>query len=125
MKNRRILNFDRFMKEKERETIDIVIMGKTYTINGEIPAIVPVMMARAQESNDPQASVRMVFAAADALLGTDTVTELCAAGISAADLTELVQQIFAMINGADDDDDEQEVDDEDGKSVRRAETKNA
>lgn len=112
----KVLNFDQFMSEKNKETIDVQVYGKTYKVPMEIPAIVPVMMARAESALDPQQSTKMVMRAADAMLGSEAVDELCCKGMSASDLSSLVQQLFKKINGADEDEDEaEEVSDEDSR----------
>ena len=119
------LNFDKFISEKEREKIEVTIFGKKYMIDSFIPAIVPVMMARAEAAEDPQASVKMVMFAADALLGEKTVNELCRDGMSSDQLSALVLQLFNLINGTTANDDEgEEVTDEDSrKAVKGKNTK--
>lgn len=107
------LNFDLFMQEKNAEVLDVIIYGKTYHVPMAIPAIVPIMMARAEELSDND-STRMIMRAADAMLGRDNVDEICAKGMTAKDLAGLIQRLFTMINGSGDDD-EQELDDESGK----------
>ena len=77
----KILNFDKFISEKKQETITVTIMGEEYSVPMEIPAIVPVMMARA-ESMDGQQQTRMVMLAADAMLGAENVDKLCNKGFS-------------------------------------------
>lgn len=113
----KVLNFDNFMSEKKRETIAVTVMGKQYTVPMEIPAIVPVMMARAESANDPAANTRMVMRAADAMFGEKNVNQMCMDGLSAANLATLVQQLFKQINeGSSDDDDEvEELTDEDSR----------
>lgn len=46
----RTLNFDNFITEKKAEPVFITVFGKEYKVKPEIPAIVPVMMARANEA---------------------------------------------------------------------------
>jgi len=112
----KVLKFDQFMKEKNREQIQVEVFGCTYYVPSQIPAIVPVMMARAENADDQQLATKMVMRAADALFGPKAVDEMCAHGIAASELAELVQQLFKMINGTDDDDDEsQELTDEDSR----------
>ena len=112
----KILNFDKFISEKKQETITVTIMGEEYSVPMEIPAIVPVMMARA-ESMDGQQQTRMVMLAADAMLGAENVDKLCNKGFSAANLAALVQQLFKEINegSSDEDEDSEEVTDEDSR----------
>ena len=121
----KVLNFDQFMTEKKKETIKVAIYGKQYEVPCEIPAIVPVMMARAEESAlDAQASTRMVMIAADALLGRAAVDEICGKGMTAKDLGSLVQQLFKLINGTanEGDDDTEEYTDEDSRSEKKGDS---
>jgi hypothetical protein len=113
----KILNFDNFMAEKKKETISVTVIGKEYVVPMEIPAIVPVMMARAENANDPTANTRMVMRAADAMFGEANVNQMCADGLSAANLAMLVQQLFKEINegAADDDDEVEELTDDDSR----------
>lgn len=112
----KILNFDLFMSEKKKESITVTVYGKDYEVPMEIPAIVPVMMARAEAAMDATQSVKMVMGAADVLLGENVVDELCRKGMSSNDLAELVQRLFNMIRGVDGEDDEvEEIDDESSK----------
>lgn len=112
----KILNFDLFISEKKKETITVTVYGKNYEVPMEIPAIVPVMMARAEAAMDATQSVKMVMGAADVLLGENVVDELCRKGMSSNDLAELVQHLFNMIRGVDGEDDEvEEIDDESSK----------
>ena len=112
----KVLDFDKFMSEKKHETIDVTVFGKTYEVPAVVPAIVPVMMARAELSSDPQQSTTMIMRAADVMFGSDAVDEMCCSGMSAANLATLVQQLFAKINGTDAEDDEaEELTDEDSR----------
>lgn len=117
--DKRLLNFDLFMQEKKHETMTVTIFGKDYTVPLECPAIVPVMMARAEVENDPKESTRMTMLAADALMGKENIDELCAKGMTASDLADLLQRIFAEIGKASNtnNDDEQELSDEDSRVV--------
>lgn len=112
----KVLNFDLFMQEHEKKMIDVTVFGETYTIPMEIPAIVPVMMARAEESLDPAAATRMIMRAADTMFGAENVNRMCASGMSAKNLTTLIEKLFAEINGSGDEDEEvQELSDEDSR----------
>ena len=108
------LNFDRFLAEKNNETIEVTIYGSTYKVPARIPAIVPVMMARSEDTPDAAVSMKLIFKAADALLGADVVTEICSKGLAVDDLAQLVKNLFDLINGAADDT-EQELTDEDSR----------
>lgn len=112
----KVLNFDKFIQEKNKETIDVTVFGKVYTVKAEVPAIVPVMMARAESESDQQAATKAIIRAADSMFGTKAIDEMCANGISSTALSELVQKLFLMINGADATDDEsEELDDSDSR----------
>jgi len=114
----KVLKFDQFMKEKNREKIQVEVLGCTYYVTSQIPALVPVMMARAENADDQQLATKMVMRAADAMFGAEAVDEMCNNGIAASELAELVQQLFKMINGTeDDDDDSQELTDEDSRKT--------
>lgn len=113
----KVLNFDKFISEKKKETLKVTVFGKEYDVPMEIPAIVPVMMARAESSLDTQQSATMIMRAADTMFGAENVTEMCCKGLSSTDLASLVQMIFKEVNeGATDDDDEvEEISDEDSR----------
>ena len=109
------LNFDLFMQESEKHTLDVTIFGDVYTVPMEIPAIVPIMMARAEESMNPSDSTKMIMRAADAMFGVEAVNTMCRKGMTAKNLAKLVEQLFAEINGSGEDDEAQEVSDEDSR----------
>lgn len=110
------LNFDLFMQENEKRTIDVTVFGDVYPVSMEIPAIVPIMMARAEESMNPKDSTNMIMRAADAMFGSEAVNKMCRKGMTAANLVKLVERLFAEINGTiTDDDDTQELTDEDSR----------
>lgn len=109
------LNFDLFMQETEQRTLDVTIFGDVYTVPMEIPAIVPIMMARAEESMNPAESTRMIMRAADAMFGTEAVNKMCRKGMTAKNMAKLVEQLFAEINGGDEDEEAQELSDEDSR----------
>ena len=110
----KVLDFDLFMQEHEKRTMDVHVCGETYTIPMEIPAIVPVMMARAEEQLNANEMFKAVMIAADSLFGKSNVDRMCANGMSANDLAALMEKVFAEINGTAKDEDAQEVTDEDG-----------
>ena len=113
----KLLNFDLFMQEHEKRTMDVQVLGDVYTISMEIPAIVPIMMARAEETMSPADSTRMVMRAADAMFGTENVNKMCSKGMTAKNLAQLVEKLFGEINAGDEDEDDevQELDDEDSR----------
>lgn len=118
---KKVLDFDQFMAERNRETIEVKVFGKTYTVRKEIPALVPVMMARAEESTDSTLSGRMILRAADGWFGKKTVDEFCSQGMTTAELSNLVTQLFRAINGTNDDDEDaaEEYSDEDSRVVAK------
>lgn len=111
----KVIQFDLFMNERNHDTITIKnIFGRDITVRAEIPAIVPVMIARAENMKDANEQTRMIMRAADGFLGAATVDELCAKGMTAEQLVQLMFKLFAMINGADGDE-EEELTDEDSR----------
>lgn len=117
---KKVLNFDRFLKEKSNDFIEVTVLGKTLKIKSEIPAIVPIMMARAKETGESASTA--VFVAADIMIGKENLDELCEKGLSTEELTMLLQKLFAMINGTDEEEEEMEV--SEGEPVESKETPN-
>lgn len=112
----KILDFDLFMREKKHETMTVKLFGENYEIPMEVPAIVPVLMARAEMSMDEQQNTVMIMRAADAMFGAETVDKLCAKGMTSRELAALVMKLFSEFSGVNtEDDDVQEVDDEDSR----------
>lgn len=112
----KVLNFDKFISEKKKEMMDVVVFGKTYKVPMQIPASVPVAMARAEQSPTAEQSTIMIMRAADAMFGEANVNEMCAKGMSAKELAELISKLFVEINGSDDEDEEtEELTDEDSR----------
>lgn len=115
---KKTINFDKFLAEKEREQIKVMFRGREYVIASEIPAFAPIMLARGEQMNQSDGTAQVViFKAIDSIFGKEAVDQMCADGASAKELIQLMQKIFAVINGVDDDDSE-ELSDED--SVRAA-----
>lgn len=119
----KVLNFDLFMQEKKKQTMEVTVFGDKYEVPMEIPAIVPVMMARAEESDNNTDGTRAVMLAADALFGAQNVDKMCKKGMSAMDLANLVSNVFMMINGQDVEDETEEISD-DSSRVTKAGNKN-
>lgn len=116
----KVLNFDKFMEEKNEETIKVTVFGNEYYVKSKIPAIVPIMMARSEATADQALATKMVMKAADAMFGTDVVDEFCNKGMSGVDLANLVQMLFKQINGQEiEDDDTEEFTDEDSRKATR------
>ena len=113
--SKRILNFDNFMAEKDEEPIIVRVYGEEYKVKPEIPAIVPVMMARSNEEMSEGDASRMVLRAGDILFGEENINKFCKKGMSIENLGSLIRQVFDMINGKSiDDDDAETLSDEDG-----------
>ena len=115
------LNFDLFLNEAKKETIYVVVHGKTYEVTAKVPAIVPRMMARAEKLADQSsrnaAVTHTILSAADALFGEKQMNEICAGGLSLDELSMLMQKTFNLINGVEEDDGEAaELTDEDSRS---------
>lgn len=121
----KVLNFDKFIAEHNKEQVEITVYGKVYKVPCEIPAIVPVMMARAEQDANAVLSSQMIIKAADSLFGTEAVNEMCNHGMTAPMLTELVKRTFDAINGkVDEDEDEaEELSDEDSRVASSAKKK--
>lgn len=96
---RKTMNFDAFMQEKKQEPIYVTVYGKEYPVKPEIPAIVPIMMARSEQEISNEESVKLMFTAADALFGQAAVNEMCGKGMSSEQMALLIQKTFAAING--------------------------
>lgn len=116
----KVLNFDKFMAEKKEEFIDVTVYGKTYKVLAQIPALVPVLMARAEVALNQLESTKMLMRAGDALLGRAGIDELCAKGIGATDLATLINQLFLKINGAEDEDEESDSEEITDEASRKA-----
>lgn len=117
----KVLNFDLFMQEKKKQTMDVTVFGDVYTIPMEIPAVVPVMMSRAEESDTASDGTRAIMMAADALFGAQNVDRMCQKGLSATDLANLIQKVFLMINGQDPNENEvEELSDDDSRVAKAA-----
>ena len=113
----KVLNFDKFIQEKNSETIKVTVYGKEYEVLSRIPASVPIMMARAENEEDGALATKLVMKAADAMFGKEAIDEFCDKGMSASELSTMVKQLFDMINGkeTDADDESEELSDESGK----------
>lgn len=125
----KVLNFDQFISEHSKAKVEVTVFGKVYKVPCEIPAIVPVMMARAEQGSDVAMSSQMIIKAADSLFGADVVNEFCDKGMTAPMLAELVRRMFDVINGKTDEaeDEAEELSDEDSRvassSRKKAEKK--
>lgn len=129
MKRNGYLNFDQFMGEKKKETITVHAYGKDYIVKKEIPAIVPIMLARAAEDNDKVSQQTVGLAmlrAGDIMFGEGAINEMCHKGATADDLAKLFRMVFEMVSGQTidgDDSDEATYDDASGKVEVEKDTK--
>lgn len=119
MVKKRTLNFDQFMQEKKQEPIYVTVFGKEYAAKSEIPAIVMINLARSNESSiDDSEAAALILQAGDIIFGKEAINQMCADGISAANLVVLIRQVFDMANGQDlDGDDSEEISDEAGMTA--------
>lgn len=119
------LNFDKFIAEKDKEKILVTILGKEYEIKHEIPAIVPIMMARAEGMKEEERNTlytRMIMKSADAMLGESVIDELCSRGLTQSDLVDLVGKLFSIIRGLDAEEDSTEELSDDAAFVSKEDT---
>lgn len=117
----RTLNFDNFMAEKNAELIEVTVYGKKYKVKRQIPAIVPIMMARANEGTERSEVMLSILRAGDIMFGKDAIDMFCEKGMSSDMLAELIQQTFNLISSEDvdgDDMDEASYDEESDKVVK-------
>lgn len=92
----KMLDFDRFLAEKRQETLTVRVYGQDYRIKKEIPALVPVLLARQAEENAEEKG-KVLLQAGDLIFGQDVIDGFCRKGMSAEKLAELVEQVFARI----------------------------
>ena len=109
MKN--MLDFDCFLREAREEMLEVRVYGETCLVRPSIPALVPVMMARAERMDDAEAAMLMLRAA-DALFGKAQVDRMCEHGMSTEELAELVQRTFRLIQGEEPEEAEEAMDDD-------------
>ena len=113
--SKRTLNFDNFMMEKKEDPIEVTVFGEVYKVKPEVPAIVPVMMARSNEEMSEADASMMVLRAGDIMFGKNNIEKFCEKGMSVNDLGLLIRKVFDMINGTGlDDDDTETLSDEAG-----------
>ena len=94
----KVLDFDRFLAEKQEETLTVRVYGKDYRVKKEIPALVPVLLARHAE-DDPEKKGKVLLQAGDLMFGREVIDGFCRKGMSAEALSQLVEQVFARILG--------------------------
>ena len=123
------LDFDKFISEKDKEYIEVAILGEVYQVKKIIPAIVPVAMARVEraktQSEKEALNLKMVLLAAESMLGSNAVDELCAKGLSTQSLASIVGELFKAVNSHIDEkeDNEEEIRDDDAFVAKDAPAK--
>ena len=93
------LDFDRFLAEREKQYITVCVYGKEYRVKREIPAIVPIMLARAGEDGGAELAGRALLQASEMMIGREAVDAFCRQGMSADELGALIERTFALITG--------------------------
>ena len=94
----RALDFDRFLAERREEALTVRVYGEEYRVKKEIPALVPVLLARHAE-DDPEKKGKVLLQAGDLMFGREVIDGFCRKGMSAEALSQLVEQVFARILG--------------------------
>lgn len=123
------LDFDKFIGEKDHEFIEVKIFGKKYKVKKFIPAIVPILMARAErcktKKEKQEISTKLVMMSIDAFLGNKAVDEICSKGITIEEITKIVEQLFLAINNnsVDDENEEESITDDDSFKVKESSKK--
>lgn len=117
------LNFDRFLSEKKNEYITVTVMGKEYKVRNEVPAIVPIMIARAGEDENASTVGLAMMRAGDVMFGKEAIDEMCNNGISTTELGMLIRQVFGMVSGQDIDGDDTETLDDSSRYVEKKKPK--
>lgn len=103
------LDFDRFLAEKQEESLTVRVYGEEYRVRKEIPALVPVLLARHAEENAGEKG-KALLQAADVLFGREAIDGFCRKGMSSEALCQLVEQVFGRILGTE----EEQVLEDDG-----------
>ena len=91
---KRYFDFDAFMGERERDTVEVTVLGRTYEIDASVPASVLVRMGRtAGGEMSPAEMEKARLRAADHIFGREAVDQMCQDGLGADDFVELVCRI--------------------------------
>ena len=108
-------DFDAMFSEMTSETIPFRAYGKMYHIRKEVPAVIVLEMARMESKAN--VTPQLIFKAATAIFGEETLRELCSKpGFSAKKLEKMVEWAFNAINGKADDDMQEMTEDDTGAS---------
>lgn len=92
------LDFDRFMSEKRAEYVTVTVYGRPYRVKREIPALLPILLARAGEEA-PAKMGEALLRAGDVLFGPENMDGFARKGMSARQAAELVERTLGMICG--------------------------
>ena len=95
---RDMLDFDRFLSEKRGETVTVRVYGREYRVKKEIPALLPLLLARAGEGAAEEMG-KALLQTGDLLFGAENVDGFCRKGMTAEELTALVEQTVTLICG--------------------------
>lgn len=93
------LDFDRFLSEKRQEYVTVNVFGESYRVKREIPALLPLMLARAGEEDARPVLGRTLLQAGEILFGAETLRGFALRGMSAGEMAELVERTLALICG--------------------------
>ncbi|MBQ9301291.1 MAG: hypothetical protein IJ214_12370 [Clostridia bacterium] len=96
---RDMLDFDRFLSEKKKAYVTVSVFGKPYRVRREIPALLPILLARAEAEGQAAEMGKALLKTGDMLFGAENVDGFCRQGMTAEELTELVEQTLALICG--------------------------
>ena len=87
------LDLDRFLDEKRKAYVTVSVFGKPYRVKREVPALLPILLARAEEDGQPAEMGKAL------LFGVENVDCFCRQGMTAEELTALVEQTLTLICG--------------------------
>lgn len=104
-----MLDFDRFLAEKREAFLTVKVYGEEYRVKKEIPALVPVLLARCGEAGDARERGQVMLRAGDLIFGPEAIDGFCRRGMTAEELGQLIERVFEMILG---EDGAQEIDDD-------------
>lgn len=92
-----MLDFDRFLAEKQKEYLSVRVDGRVYRVQRAIPALLPVLLARADAEQDRAGTGRVLMQLGDAMFGRKAIDGFCRAGMTAEELNRLIEQTLTAI----------------------------
>ena len=98
----KLLDFDNFLAEKKRQSVEVKVYGKVYKVKKEFPAALVIELARIAETGGKMNAAdegRLTLKMGEALFGKAGFQEICGKGISVEDLAQLVHRTFALVSG--------------------------